>query len=130
MLHRAVWAQDIAGRRHTLSRGQEKGQSVTIKRVRFIERRKAVGCTQEELAALVGVDRSTVVRWEHVETEPQPLNRRGLAEALQVTAEELSDLLSAVADVPDKRDSYALWRASNIPDSGPYRVRSEMEDGE
>jgi len=108
MLHRAVWAQDIAGRRHTLSRGQEKGQSVTIKRVRFIERRKAVGCTQEELAALVGVDRSTVVRWEHVETEPQPLNRRGLAEALQVTAEELSDLLSAVADVPDKRDSYAL----------------------
>ena len=22
------------------------------------------------------------------------------------------------------------WRASNIPDSGPYKVRSEMEDGE
>jgi len=23
-----------------------------------------------------------------------------------------------------------FWRASNIPDSGPYKVRSEMEDGE
>jgi len=76
--------------------------------MRFIQRRKAVGHTQEELAALVGVDRSTVVRWEHVETEPQPVQRPKLAAVLQVTAEELGDLLSAVADVPSRRDGYAL----------------------
>jgi DNA-binding XRE family transcriptional regulator len=69
--------------------------------VRFVERRKAVGCTQEELAALVGVDRSTVVRWERAETEPQPLHRPRLAEVLQVSAEELSGLLREVVEVPE-----------------------------
>jgi len=60
------------------------------------------------LAALVGVDRSTVVRWERAETEPQPLHRPKVAAALHVTAEELGDLLSAVADVPSSRDGYTL----------------------
>jgi len=76
------------------------GQAVTKKRLRFSQHRKAVGLTQEDLAALVGVDRSTVVRWERAETEPQPLHRTKLATALRLTAEELAELLDAVAELP------------------------------
>lgn len=39
-------------------------------RHRLARRRKAVGHTQESLAALLGVDRSTTARWEHGSTEP------------------------------------------------------------
>src|SRR5262249_9126739 len=57
-------------------------------------RRKAVGLSQENLAHIVGVDRSTVVRWERADTEPQPWHRPKLAEALKVSVEELAQLLA------------------------------------
>jgi transcriptional regulator with XRE-family HTH domain len=34
------------------------------RRGRLAQRRKALGLTQEDLAGLLGVERSTVVRWE------------------------------------------------------------------
>ncbi|WP_232663031.1 helix-turn-helix domain-containing protein [Pseudonocardia sp. TRM90224] len=43
------------------------------------------------LAYRVGVDRSTVGRWEAGETDPQPCVRRKLAKHLGVTAQELLD---------------------------------------
>jgi tetratricopeptide (TPR) repeat protein/transcriptional regulator with XRE-family HTH domain len=57
------------------------------------ERRKALGLTQEALANLMGVERSTVVRWERGETTPQPWMRPRLARALQVSADRLGELL-------------------------------------
>lgn len=69
-------------------------------RRRLAERRKAVGLSQESLAENVGVDRATVVRWEHAQTEPQPWNRPRLARALKVSVEELAALLADVGEPP------------------------------
>ncbi|MFF3364864.1 MULTISPECIES: helix-turn-helix domain-containing protein [Streptomyces] len=58
------------------------------------ERRKALGYSQEKLAELLGVDRTTVGRWESSRIKPQPPQRRGLAIALEVTLAELDALLT------------------------------------
>lgn len=66
------------------------------KRERLAERRKAMGLSQERLAQAVGVDTSTVARWERGETEPQAIHRPRLAEALKVTVEAIGELLTGV----------------------------------
>jgi transcriptional regulator with XRE-family HTH domain len=81
---------------------------VALKRLRLIQRRKALGFTQEGLAEQVGCERSTVIRWERAETEPQPWVRPRLAQLLQLTPEELNELLADVADVPAERDGFTL----------------------
>ena len=75
---------------------------MTAKRRTLADRRKAVGHTQESLAELLGVERSTVVRWEGGETEPLPWCRPKLAAALAVSLDELHELLAARDDVPDR----------------------------
>jgi tetratricopeptide (TPR) repeat protein/transcriptional regulator with XRE-family HTH domain len=67
------------------------------RRERLAQRRKALGLTQGDLAALLGVKRSTVVRWERGETEPVAWSRARLARALQVSAERLEELLASSA---------------------------------
>jgi transcriptional regulator with XRE-family HTH domain len=49
--------------------------------------------SQERLAEAAGVDRSTVVRWERAETQPQPWRRPTLAAVLRISVEELAELL-------------------------------------
>lgn len=68
------------------------------KRVRLARARKAVGLSQEALAQRLGVERSTVVRWETTTIEPQPWIRPRLANALGVTAEELAGMLTAFVE--------------------------------
>ncbi|MFJ8312643.1 MULTISPECIES: helix-turn-helix transcriptional regulator [unclassified Streptomyces] len=68
------------------------------KRERFAARRKACGYSQERLAEVLKVDRSTVQRWEKGEVEPQPWQRPKLAKVLQITAKELDALF-----IPDTR---------------------------
>ena len=60
----------------------------------FAQRRKALGFTQESLAAHLNVERSTVVRWEAGKSEPLAWLRPKLAAALKVTPEHLTDLLA------------------------------------
>ncbi|HEX5303056.1 MAG TPA: helix-turn-helix domain-containing protein [Streptosporangiaceae bacterium] len=79
------------------------------RRQRLIQRRKALGLTQEALAELVDVGRSTVVRWERGESEPLPSIRARLARALQVSAESLESLLAA----GDGRDADMLRHAEH-----------------
>ncbi|MFI1930877.1 helix-turn-helix transcriptional regulator [Streptomyces sp. NPDC020330] len=57
------------------------------------ERRRALGYSQEELAHLLGVNRTTVGRWESGRVYPQPPQRRGLAAALEVSLEGLDALI-------------------------------------
>jgi tetratricopeptide (TPR) repeat protein/transcriptional regulator with XRE-family HTH domain len=60
----------------------------------LVQRRKSVGLTQEQLAGRLGVERTTVVRWERGENRPAPWLRRRLAQALGVSADRLEDLLA------------------------------------
>lgn len=57
------------------------------------ERRKTVGHTQEQLAHLLGVERTTVGRWEAGATDPLPWFRPKLARVLAISVDELHDLL-------------------------------------
>jgi transcriptional regulator with XRE-family HTH domain len=68
--------------------------SVAARRDRLAGRRKALGLTQEALAGLLGVDRSTVARWERGEASPLPWIRPKLAMTLRVSADWLEELLA------------------------------------
>ncbi|MEV5506810.1 helix-turn-helix transcriptional regulator [Streptomyces orinoci] len=64
------------------------------RRRRFAERRKACGYNQEAFAGAVGVDRSTVQRWESGEYGPQPWQRPKIIKVLDLAAGELDELLA------------------------------------
>ncbi|MGW5721414.1 helix-turn-helix domain-containing protein [Amycolatopsis sp. NPDC003865] len=71
------------------------------RREAFAARREAMGFTQESLAAAVGVEFSTVGRWERGALTPQPWRRPRIATALEVPLDELDALLGQVsADAP------------------------------
>jgi tetratricopeptide (TPR) repeat protein/transcriptional regulator with XRE-family HTH domain len=82
------------------------------KRARLAERRKAVGLTQEQLAERLGVERTTVVRWERGQTQPLPWLRPKLAQALEVSAERIEELLAAD---PAARDGAAPAVPRQLP---------------
>lgn len=87
------------------------------RRHRLVQRRKAIGLSQERLAEILGVDRSTVVRWERAETDPQPWHRPRLAAALKISVEEVADLLADVGQPPsppDERFDYVLRHPSRV----------------
>ncbi|WNV90249.1 helix-turn-helix transcriptional regulator [Umezawaea sp. Da 62-37] len=63
--------------------------------------RETAGYTQETLAVAVKVERTTIGRWERGVQSPQPWQRRGLAGVLQVSLDELDDLLRRTARRPD-----------------------------
>jgi transcriptional regulator with XRE-family HTH domain len=87
------------------------------RRQRLATRRKTVGLSQERLAEVVGVDRSTVVRWERGETDPQPWHRPRLAVALKLSVEDLAVLLANLEDAPsqpNERLDYVLRHPSRV----------------
>jgi transcriptional regulator with XRE-family HTH domain len=71
---------------------------MTQRRQGLSQRRKAVGLTQEALAQRLGVERSTVVRWEAGDTEPLPSIRPDLARALRVSIDQLVELLTTAGN--------------------------------
>ncbi|MGI5128991.1 helix-turn-helix domain-containing protein [Pseudonocardia sp. CA-107938] len=76
---------------------------MTARRARLARARRAAGLTQEDLAHRVGVDRSTVGRWEAGESDPQPWARRKLAKVLGLPLDELAVAL----DDPRRTDATA-----------------------
>jgi transcriptional regulator with XRE-family HTH domain len=88
-----------------------------LRRYRLAQRRKTVGLSQERLAEIVGVDRSTVVRWERADTDPQPWHRPGLATTLKLSLEELAELLADKGEPParpNERLDYALKNPARV----------------
>lgn len=66
--------------------------------------RKAAGYTQESLAAALEVDRTTVIRWEAGDNEPQPYYWPQLIQLLDVSREELRQLIAGSNDSPASVD--------------------------
>lgn len=100
---------------------REKGwATVSSRRHRLAERRKASGLSQEGFAEAVGVDRSTVQRWESGKNEPQPWQRPSIAKALAVTSAELDTLLAPVANTPAV--SRTSWTATSSPDDDEFNA--------
>lgn len=82
-----------------------------MRRQRLIDARKQAGKNQEDVAHLVGVDRTTIGKWERDESTPHPNQRPAYADALGVTLSELASMLSSMPtpdgeDLPDWLSTY------------------------
>lgn len=69
---------------------------MVVKRRSFAQARKAAGYTQEGLAERLGVDRTTVARWEAGKAEPKPWQRPRIAEAFGLSLCEFNQLLDDI----------------------------------
>lgn len=102
---------------------------MALKRHGLVRRRRAVGLTQEGLAETLRVERSTVARWESGKVAPQPWIRPRLAEVLQVSIDELSELL-AVSSADEQpiaeRTQYAMRHPSRVDLSTVAELRDGM----
>ncbi len=67
---------------------------MVIRREALAARREALGYTQEMVTQRLGVELSTVGRWERGRLTPQPWRRPDLAEVLQVSLGDLDALLN------------------------------------
>ncbi|MGP2437009.1 helix-turn-helix domain-containing protein [Streptomyces sp. JW3] len=65
------------------------------------DRRKALGYSQEGMATALGVDRTTVGRWDRGETEPQPEYRPRMAALLHVDLLTLDALIKESSRSPE-----------------------------
>ncbi|WP_159401607.1 helix-turn-helix domain-containing protein [Streptomyces sp. NRRL F-5053] len=104
-----------------------KGVGVSVRRHRLQERRLAVGLTQEQLAEKMGVERTTVVRWESGKRMPQISQRPRLAGVLGVTLAELHDLLASPHDADRGLRECPIRHPSRVDDTAVAALRQEHE---
>ncbi|MBA8823796.1 transcriptional regulator with XRE-family HTH domain [Saccharopolyspora lacisalsi] len=95
---------------------------MSAKRQRLVRRRQAVGLTQEDLAGELGVERSTVFRWESGQTQPVPVQQPLLARLLDVSLAELAELL-----LPEQPSDPRLEHAQRHPSSVDSAVVSDLQ---
>ncbi|MFH8746072.1 helix-turn-helix transcriptional regulator [Streptomyces rimosus] len=104
---------------------------MAVKRHGLVRRRRALGFTQESLAEALGVERSTVRRWESGGTSPLPFLRPRLARLLHVGAEVLEDLLTVAPAAPSSRSErlgHALRHPSGVDLIAAAEMRTAMEN--
>jgi transcriptional regulator with XRE-family HTH domain/tetratricopeptide (TPR) repeat protein len=82
-------------------RDRDGGTAMASRRRGFASARKAAGYTQESLAEALNVDRTTVIRWEAGDNEPQPHYWPKLTRLLGISADELRRLLAVPANPAD-----------------------------
>jgi transcriptional regulator with XRE-family HTH domain len=98
--------------------------TMTGKRDRLAARRRAMSFTQEAFAERLGVDVSTVRRWESGRTEPLPWQRENIARVLQVSPGRLDELITN-GPTARSRDSGRLL----MPSGGEsIRLHLRLED--
>jgi transcriptional regulator with XRE-family HTH domain/tetratricopeptide (TPR) repeat protein len=71
--------------------------------------RKAAGFTQESLAEALGVDRSTVIRWEAGQHEPVPYLWPKFAELLGISRDQFAELLTIEERTSQSADLAVTW---------------------
>lgn len=77
------------------------------RRQQLASQRRKAGLSQEALADALGVDRTTVARWETAVSEPLPWHRPKLATVLGVTPDALDELLNNVIEVGSSDADYS-----------------------
>ncbi|GAB2710505.1 helix-turn-helix transcriptional regulator [Nocardia thraciensis] len=87
----------------------------------FVQRRKALGFTQEMLAVRLDVERSTVFRWEAGKSQPSAWLWPKLATVLKVTPEQLTNLLAE-----GSADAASLVTADSSREPGGNTGRREI----
>ncbi|MFE3452479.1 helix-turn-helix transcriptional regulator [Nonomuraea sp. NPDC059194] len=100
---------------------------MAIRRQKLTQRRKTLGLSQEGLAYAVGVERSTVVRWESGETEPRPWQRPKLAAVLKLTLDEVDLVLAASPAEDDERLAYSLRNPYSVDLVTVARLAQDIE---
>ncbi|MFF0490556.1 Scr1 family TA system antitoxin-like transcriptional regulator [Nocardia sp. NPDC004068] len=90
-----------------------------MRRERLIQARKSSGRNQEQIAEVVGVDRTTLGKWERGESTPHPNQRATYARALGVTLQELDAMLYGAPkggpdEMPDWLSTYLGMEQSAI----------------
>ncbi|MGI5223191.1 helix-turn-helix domain-containing protein [Nocardia sp. CA-290969] len=101
------------------------------RRRRFAQRRKAVGFSQERFAELLRKDRSTVARWEAGDNEPLPWLRPDLARLLQVSLDQLDELLAETEEHgPETVEQFrsARDRPSGVDLAAVTYLRERVQD--
>ncbi|MGH3755311.1 MAG: helix-turn-helix transcriptional regulator [Pseudonocardiaceae bacterium] len=94
-----------------------------VKRRSLAQARRAAGFTQESLAERLGVDRTTVARWESGEYSPQPWLRPKIAEAFGVSMRECCELLDGVGTTGSTVEVCAsVARADGVPLTGSEQM--------
>ncbi|MGB6164371.1 MAG: helix-turn-helix transcriptional regulator [Pseudonocardiaceae bacterium] len=106
--------------------------TVKAKRHALVQRREILGHSQETLAQELGVELTTVGRWERGETSPQPWARPKLADALAVSLEELDRLLAEgqppkAVSTPDTLDEPANDPEHDPVLSAPWSQRGTVK---
>lgn len=99
-----------------------------MSRKRLAQRRRMAGCSQEQLAERLRVDRSTIVRWERGVAQPQPWLRPRLANALGISGDVLAELLDDVAEPhPDDRLAHVLARPAGVDIEASRQLRRQVQ---
>ncbi|HEY8525523.1 MAG TPA: helix-turn-helix transcriptional regulator [Acidimicrobiales bacterium] len=82
-----------------------------MRRQKLAEARKKAGKSQEQVAHELGLDRTTIGKWERGESTPHPQQRPRYADALGISLHELDQMLSGL---PPADGRTPIWLAQYL----------------